>query len=324
MPTEIRRPLSSRCLYHFKKELETVKLVLQRGFSHRLLRESIPYREYEQLNFLVCFCDMRWEDSRMHRDCYGENAIVLTKQWGIAKGVSPVRYVHENSPGAGAHYLAIKNMLRFARSTAGDNRAHVIQDLLATSLLKDEGMLRYVSTATSFALEPGVGARADALDAEFQSLLKQVGNAHAGLIARYLGSLVARILELNNELEARDSLTRRYTEDFQCPSTGKTSVGRVLYDEREWRSVKHVSDLDLQKTPSLFDEAMANRCLPVSYNLTFTDSDVVALVTEDQPTKLDLLRYISAGNTLLAKSFNRVFVVGEYDERVAEAGSGAP
>jgi len=320
MSADIRRPLSSPCLYHFKKDATVLKLILRNGFSHRLLRETIPYKHTEQQNFLVCFCDMRWEDSRRHRDCYGENAIVLTKQWGIHHGVSPVRYIHETSPGADTHYIAVKNMLRLARLSAGTNRAHLIQDLLTTSILKDQGVLRIVSSATSLALDPAIAPTADTIDDEFQDFLKGLGQTQASRFVNYLGSLVQRIAELDNELEFRDSFTRRYQEDFRCPATGKTVAGKILYDEREWRSAKYISDRDLQREPRLYDDAVANGYLPERLNLRFQDTDVVAVVASDEATKRDLLAFIATGTALIPKLFSRVFAASEYSEDIAEAG----
>jgi hypothetical protein len=313
MSAETRRPLSSTCLYHFKADLRIYKLILEHGFSHRLMTETIPYKEARQQNYATCFCDIRWEDSRTHRDCYGENAIVLTKRWGISCGVSPVRYVHHKSPGAGAEYNFTKNMLRFSRDTSAGRHEAFIQDLLKVSVLKDEALLGGGDITLAFAQDAALSARADAIDDEFMELLadaKRAGHDHR--LVRYLDSLVARIVELQNEVELRDSFTRRYQEDFPCPSSKQTVLGKILYDEREWRSIKYATDLEATS-------ALKDGCLPEAYNLRFADRDVVALVAQDQSAKGDLVGFLSRGTSLLSASFDRIFTADDYREEIAEA-----
>src|SRR5581483_12013577 len=314
MSSLTRHSLSSACLYHFKPEIRVLKLILQHGFSHRLMIETIPYKESKQQNFAVCFCDIRWEDSAAHRSCYGDNAIVLTKAWGIANGISPVRYIHQNSPGATEAYIAIRNMLRFARDASEGDQAVLVRNMLILSLLKDEGTVLGPDVANAFALNPIAEQREGELESEIDRLLSATkSGGHAGLVLRYIQSLVARIIEQQNELEFRDSYTRRYQEDFACPRSRTIVSDKRLYAEREWRSIKYVTDAQAKASPGLVESALTNRFLPPSYNLDFGDSDVVALIVADDVAKADIMTFLGSGVSLLGTSFRRVYTTAEFD-----------
>lgn len=120
--------LSSDNLYHFKSNVSVLKSILTYGFRHSLWPETIPYKKSEQNKFMVCFCDIRIEDANYHRQTYGHNAIVLTKEWGKKNGISPVRYIHENSPGILPNYIKSKNRFREIRENAGDHYDTVAMD----------------------------------------------------------------------------------------------------------------------------------------------------------------------------------------------------
>lgn len=58
---------------------------------------------------MVCFCDIPLSQVSTHMDHYGSYGIGLSKTWGISKGISPVIYIHENSPAphSAAHLIAL-------------------------------------------------------------------------------------------------------------------------------------------------------------------------------------------------------------------------
>lgn len=306
--------LSSDYLYHFKRDPEVVKLILRDGYRHNLLRETLPFRASEQLNFVVCFCDIQWQESHPHRACYGDNAIVLTKRWGVAQGVSPVRYIHETSPGAGRDYIGLKTIFRFLRDASEGNDTALLRAYLTTSLLRDEGLLDPTTIPGVFANDERVKLGEARHDDDVDGLMRRIGHSDAQLVLRYLGSLLGRIIELHNELEFRDSFTRRYQEDFQCPASGDVVTGKVLYDEREWRSIKYGVDVSSPPPPNKLSEWQADGYLPRSFNLRFADDDVVGLVAQDDATKADLSALVARGETLLSRSFNRIYSISEYDE----------
>lgn len=106
------RPISTSCLFHYTKSLETLRGILTSGFRFSPVREAFPriawgtsfftslgiQRTYND-NLVVCFCDIPLTFAAGHRAHYNSYAIGLTKEWGMANGVAPVRYVHSDSPG---------------------------------------------------------------------------------------------------------------------------------------------------------------------------------------------------------------------------------
>lgn len=103
---------------------------------------------------------------------------------------------------------------------------------------------------------------------------------------------------------------RAYKEDFTHPSTKVTTKDKILYDEREWRSVKYAERAD-------YLDAAKNKFLPLKYNLTFSDSDVVAILLKDQAT-LELIKYYLSNNkTLLdpTKTIPKLFIIDDYKEK---------
>ncbi len=47
---------------------------------------------------MTCFCDLPLSNTYKHLEEYGGYGIGLTKDWGKSKGLSPILYVHDNSP----------------------------------------------------------------------------------------------------------------------------------------------------------------------------------------------------------------------------------
>lgn len=106
------RPISTSCLFHYTKSLETLRGILTSGFRFSLVMEALPrigwgtspltalgiQRTYND-NQVVCFCDIPLTLAADHRGHYNSYAVGLTKEWAMANNVSPVRYVHSDSPG---------------------------------------------------------------------------------------------------------------------------------------------------------------------------------------------------------------------------------
>ncbi len=106
------RPISTNCLFHYTKSLETLHGILTSGFQFSLVSEALPrigwgsspltalglQRTYTE-NHVVCFCDIPLTLAAGHRGHYSSYAVGLTKEWAMANGVAPVRYVHSGSPG---------------------------------------------------------------------------------------------------------------------------------------------------------------------------------------------------------------------------------
>ncbi len=129
-------------------------------------------------------------------------------------------------------------------------------------------------------------------------------------LAKYFRSLVNRIIELHNELERRDSFMRVYSEDFTHPATKKTIFNKILYDEKEWRSIKYADKAD-------YIDAVTNKFLQPKYNLQFSDNDVLAILLKDQAT-LDIVKnYLTSNKTLLdpIETINKLDIIDNYTEK---------
>jgi hypothetical protein len=303
--------LSSDNLYHFKSDIGVLNAILTHGFRHTLWPENIPYKNSRQLNFMSCFCDIRIEDSKYHQSVYGDNAIVLTKEWGLKNGVNPVRYVTENSPGLSQEYMGTKNRYRTIRKISNDNIDTLIMQYSTFAVLKDENKLTYDSAEEEFVQNSNITNEIDNLEAEFVALFDQLkGTSHGKSLIKFMRSLANRVGDLHNELEKRDSLMRAYMEDFTHPATNKTIKNKVLYDEREWRSIRY---------PDFNDNVKANsdKFLPENYNLLFGDDDILAILLKDQAS-LDIVKnYITNNKTLLdsTKAVNKLSLIDSFTEK---------
>jgi hypothetical protein len=303
--------LSSDNLYHFKSNIDVLNSILTYGFRHSMWSETIPYKKSEQHNFMVCFCDIRIEDANYHRQCYGDNAIVLTKEWGKKNGISPVRYIHENSPGILPNYIISKNRFREIRQKAVDHPDTVVMDYSIFSILLDLKKLHYDSLDEDVRNNNSLLQEMGVLEDEFIKLfddLKPFGQDK--ILAKYFRSLINRLLDLHNELERRDSYMRVYSEDFRHPATLKTIKNKILYDEKEWRSIKYADRAD-------YDEAVANKFLQPKYNLTFDDNDVLAILLKDKETLDNVQDYLTTNKTLLdnTKSINKLALIDNFKEK---------
>jgi len=295
--------LSSKYLYHYKKDLSIVQEVIRKGFSHRMWNEKVLFRNSIQQNFVVCFCDILKQHSNYHKECYGENVLVLTKEWGIENGVSPVRYVHANSIGIREEYIKIKNINREIRNKniAPSNSFQFAYDYLAFSLAKDEGLISKPTIQESQNVEANFNKFLQQFDIEFKDIeqeFERLGKYQ--ILQKYLNSLGNRFIELHNELENRDSYIRIYKDDFDCP-TGKHISGKILYDEREWRSVKFINSEDYKSNSNEYFEAVRNKFLPERFNLIFTEDDLVAILVPNSEDKNKLENFIKKENTLISK-----------------------
>jgi hypothetical protein len=112
-------------------------------------------------------------------------------------------------------------------------------------------------------------------------------------------SLFNRIKELHNELERRDAFVRAYVEDFQ-PSSGPIIVGKVLYDEREWRSVKMTNPIPVETGVSRNRAAHDAGFLPPEYNLSFSADDVKYVIVENVADKQVVLDFVVKEKCLIS------------------------
>src|SRR6185369_12338624 len=94
--------ISSDTLFHFTSSLDHLLNILENDFSPRYCPEYITAdasgkNPIEALP-MVCFCDLPIFLVNRHLSNYGNYGIGLTKEWGIRSELTPVLYVHGNSP----------------------------------------------------------------------------------------------------------------------------------------------------------------------------------------------------------------------------------
>lgn len=301
--------LSSSNLFNFTSKFDVLKLILQNGFRYNKWEESLPKNGVKQENYIVCFCDIPWTQNKEHRDCYGNNGIVLTKEWGIRKEISPVRYINGTSVGMSDRYMQTKTTHREMLETSGYE--------LADSFVKEIVLQKYICNGSLKGMQSVVQKNAadpkfareiqDELDT-FAEMEKAIVDAKFQDFYEQMKGRVAFLLEsLYDELERRDAFERNYTEDFTHPNSG-FHPDKILYNEREWRSVKHLG-VDALLKPDAPDH------LPPSENLTFEDDDVVAILVERKEYVEPIKDMIIKRQTLLSPdSASKVIFVEEYRE----------
>jgi len=234
----------------------------------------------------------------------------LTKEWGKKNGISPVRYIHEYSPGILPNYIKSKNRFREIRQKAQDHPDTVVMDYSIFSILLDLNKLHYDSLDEDVKNNNNLLIEMDTLEKEFLKIFEDTKSVNQDkTITKYFRSLINRIKDLHNELERRDSFMRIYSEDFTHPATGKTFYDKILYDEKEWRSIKFAERID-------YIEAVNNKCLQPKYNLAFSDSDVLAILLKDKTTLDDVWDYIQKNKTLLDTTVteSKLSIIDEYKE----------
>ena len=84
--------LSADTLFNFTKEFKYVEDKIRNRFKPRLVLEDYaPIDLQMEIAIpMVCFCDIRLSDIWAHTKEYGDYGIGLKKEWGIAKGLSPL------------------------------------------------------------------------------------------------------------------------------------------------------------------------------------------------------------------------------------------
>jgi len=291
--------LSSDYIFHYKQSFEVLQLILQSGFRHNLWKEGIPYKESKQLNFICCFCDIRPRDAKYHRKCYGKVAIALKKQWGVRTGISPVRYIHERSPGVSSNYIALKNMFRGAETFRELDTAAVIKMYLLYSMLHQKKLLIEGDFEGTVANDPTDAYALTKRESQFDSFLESIPtNEGKTDFIEFLSNMFERVADLHNELEVRDSFMRAYREDF-TPSHGETIKNKILYDEKEWRSVRTVMPKEDGTHLPVYQKACTDKFLPTEYNLLFGNDDVAYIVVETEKQRGDLLAHLGKNDCLI-------------------------
>jgi len=109
---------------------------------------------------------------------------------------------------------------------------------------------------------------------------------------------------------------RVYKDDFISPTTNITILNKVLYDEREWRSVKLFGVLDYQNNLEEIKAAITNKFMSQRFNLTFDRNDIVAILVSNDSQKIHLLNFIKNSETFLDNKMdlNKIMLFTDFKE----------
>lgn len=300
--------LSSNNLFHFTRKVETIKLILEGGFRFSLLKEHIIDANNPHPIFGISYCDIPFENTSSHRKCYGNYAIVLRKDWGIRNGISPVRYIHHNSPGASQGYLKMKAITNHFKWKQSDSKVeYSIAYLLMLQSFHDSGTQNLDYTRD---IDSSEAAKHRSEFVSMNKFLVENNRDYAYQFALYLRLLQYRITELENELSIRNYYVRNYKENFICPIDGEIQ-DKILYDEREWRAVKAFgyTEATIGETYKEVSEYVSQGFLPANFNLSFSEGDVLAVIVEDNDGAEYLFKEISDQNSFISKTRLRNIIV---------------
>lgn len=294
MGTKILDRLSSDFLYTYTSKYENLPLMLEFGLRHSLNIEKVPYKNSIQQNFIICFCDILPEHVDYHKSVYGNYSMAFTKEWGIRNGVTPLRYIHENSPGAHVDYIRLKNDFRIARESLKDgNQLDYFLSLITFIKARENGLLIEDSIHEQQRINP-IDAFLEQIDKDFESKKTIFGDSALMNIFNDWVIPVLHLLEKSvDELEKRDAFLRIYQDDFRHVKN------KVLYDEREWRSVRFITEEENKINPTKYSEAISNKFLPSEYNLHFKPSDVQAIIVETDVEKENLKTFLKSKSPAL-------------------------
>ncbi len=295
--------LSSDYLYHFTRKSDAIEKILQYGFRHSLSNEKISFANVLQQNFIACFCDIKFSEISAHRECYGDYAICLKKEWGINNGVTPVTYIHETSPIFSEKSKRLKNKNRFIFENF-DHRKNksllkIIKRYLRLSLLEERSGEK-INNPEQALRNKGMRDQYNDIDKELSLFVENLQKYDLDKkFIEYIYAIGKNILELNDQLENRDWLARSYFDEFSCPNQGKR-IKKVLYDEREWRSVQDASWLKVDYGPEKYNEAIHKGFLPEKYNLRFKDDDIIGIILPSQKEVDNLIEMSSSDKFLVS------------------------
>jgi hypothetical protein len=278
------KKISADWLYHYTRNIESLKGILSTGFRYSRLEEALPYGggTHGQASYAVCFCDLTLTDTELHRTLYGSLAIALTKEWGIRNGVSPVRYVHSTSPGTDINYRFVKTLKYDSDEAFSDATERALRVTTRMRSVRD-----YVGAGNEISFPFMVNANVE--QKYFNELAEIVTNTtdeKAAIFRHTFEALSHYIQILHNELEIRDHFMRVY-EEF----SDNTLVRR--YDEREWRaswlpSREEFEQLRLNGIPRGMRHQLGDE-----FNIKFDDSDVKHIIVSNKNEKANLESYLN-------------------------------
>lgn len=211
--------ISTDNLYHYTSKFEWILSIIENGFEYRNCEEKLPLTGFSSSVFslpgivvhkiypkVVCFCDIPFSLVSDHINQYGEYCIGLTKEWGVNNGITPIRYVHYNTPDLrdDTFYLlktCAENYHRFDNSML----------LMINEMLKETKDFEGVTDEDLDKLPDKWKRIIMQMDCEYFNMLK--------FTQTYIGNM------------------RSYEDEWDDRVT-KNKTKRRFYDEREWRALK--------------------------------------------------------------------------------------
>lgn len=230
--------ISSSSLFHHKDKFEYFMQILMHGFEHRSMTESLPFSPGSGSAFYgpgiirfdfefraVCFTDLPTDKIKSHVDQYGEYIISLSKDWGMANGITPLRYVHHYTP----------DVL--------DDKASLLRSFVENTDMNSS----IIETVNEYASQAGL----DKITSDNLSKLPD----NIQLLMKFYDHIIN---DISYFVYSHFGLMRIYEGDWQDRVTGE-SMNRKFYDEREWRSL----DIDGKKANLTFTaESITNIYVP--------------------------------------------------------------
>lgn len=115
--------VSSSALFHFTRNADNLISILTHEFKPKYCLENFANLfhdskgDWELAIPMTCFCDLPLSNIKDHIDFYGEYGIGMRKEWGLAKGINPVHYLHPSSSVS----FYITNIMKYMSSVDGSN-----------------------------------------------------------------------------------------------------------------------------------------------------------------------------------------------------------
>lgn len=302
----ISERLSSDFLFHYTPTFECLKNILKTGFRFCLSEEEFPIEILDSKIFMICFCDIKVEEAILHREHYGNYAVVLHKSWGIENGITPVQYIHETSIPRAEDYWEIKELFANVKTVSPKGFDKLVRTLLITSLLIDYTKKNNPIT------EDDYFKKKEAFEKELSKIFNEFSEEQQRAFVRYITILFNRLMTINNCFERRNAYLKSYTGNLIRGN--EIFRDKVFYDEREWRAVRPITVMDQITDQEFYNKAIEERRLPDEFNLKFSDDNVEAILVEKSDQVTELKDLVKANNYLLItqKIIDKISPIDEF------------
>ena len=97
----IKMNISANTLFHFVSQRKFLKDILHGKLIPRYCVEHFEINDYLKGDVVIpmkCFCDIPLSQIYEHTNTYGKFAIGITEEWAQKEGITPVIYIHNQSP----------------------------------------------------------------------------------------------------------------------------------------------------------------------------------------------------------------------------------